>query len=76
MSRTTPTPARTYDVTAISGDGQHVPLTAGTGYSMAHDIARPRSTDGTWAKVEIRVAETGELIAAYAAGVITEGGPR
>ena len=58
----------TYDVVAVAHDGQHVPLTAGTNYSMAQGIARPRSMDEHWNRVQVRVAATGEVIAVYADG--------
>jgi hypothetical protein len=58
----------TYDVTAVSHDGQHVPLTAGTTYSMAHEIARPRSMDEAWAMVQVRLSATGEIVAVYVGG--------
>jgi hypothetical protein len=57
-----------YDVLAVSHDGQHVPLTAGASYSAAIEIARPRSMDEAWAMVQVRVSETGELIAVYVGG--------
>jgi hypothetical protein len=63
----------TYDVTAVSHDGHHIALTAGTTYSTAHDIARPRSADTAWKSVQVREAGTGKVIATYAGGVITEG---
>lgn len=58
----------TYDVTAVSHDGQRVPLAGGTSYSMAHDIARRRSADAAWSAVEIREAETGRICGTYAGG--------
>ena len=65
----------TYDVTAVSHDGQRVPLTAGTDYSTAHDIARPRSMDEAWAAVQVKVASTGEVIATYVDGADSDGRP-
>jgi hypothetical protein len=62
------TEMQTYDVTAVSHDGQRVPLTASTSYSMAHEIARPRSMDESWRSVEIRESDTGDVIAVYIAG--------
>jgi hypothetical protein len=58
----------TYDVTAISHDGQYVPLAAGTNYSAAHEIARPRSMDEQWREVVVKVAATGEVVATFANG--------
>jgi hypothetical protein len=58
----------TYDVTAVSHDGQHVPLTAGTSYSTAIEIARPCSMDGTWAMVQVRDSNTREVVAVYVGG--------
>ena len=58
----------TYDVTAVSHDGNRVPLTAGTNYSMAHAIARPRSADAAWFAVEILEADTGRICGTYSDG--------
>lgn len=63
-----------YDVTAVSHDGQRVPLTC-TNYSMAHEIARPRSMDETWSAVEIREPGTGNVIATYVNGADTASTP-
>jgi hypothetical protein len=63
----------TYDVTAVSHDGQRVPLAALASYSTAHAIAQNRSRDDAWATVEMREAETGSIVAVYADGdVVTE----
>ena len=66
----------TYGVTAVSWNDERVPLTAGTNYSMAHEIAQPRSNDDDWYEIEIRESETGKVIAKYADGVIVSGSPR
>jgi hypothetical protein len=58
----------TYDVTAIGRKGRRVPLTVSTSYSVAHEIARPRSMDGRWSAVEICEAGTGTVIATYVDG--------
>jgi hypothetical protein len=73
-ARATRQPAKkiTYDVTAVSHDDQYVPLAAGTDYPTAHEIARPRSMDEAWARVQIRVAETREIIATYIDGADLE----
>jgi hypothetical protein len=58
-----------YDVTAISHDDERVPLTAGTTYTSASEIARPRSRDAHWSAVEIRYSDTGALVEFYVNGV-------
>jgi hypothetical protein len=61
----------TYDVTAVSCDGQYVPLAGNTNFSTAHEIARPRSMDEAWSKVEIRESDTRSVIATYVDGTAT-----
>jgi hypothetical protein len=58
----------TYDVTAVSEDGQYVPLAADAGISAAYEIAQARSQDAHWSEVQVKDSGTGELIAAYRAG--------
>ena len=58
----------TYDVTAVSHGGVRVPLIHSTNYSMAHEIARPRSMDEMWSAVEIRESDTGNVVATYVDG--------
>jgi hypothetical protein len=63
-------PRFTYDVTAVSPDGQHVPLTAGSDISAASEIARARSRDAHWAEMQVRETSTGDLTARYRDGEI------
>jgi hypothetical protein len=58
----------TYDVTAVTHDGQHVPLIARASYTEAHATARTRSMDKQWSQVQIRLPATGELAAVYVGG--------
>lgn len=66
----------TYDVTAVSHDGQYVPLIASADYSAAHEVACPRSADEEWARVEIREAQTRRVIFTYVDGAEKDGRPR
>ena len=58
----------TYDVTAVSNDGQRVPLIAGAVIYSATAIAQNRSRDAAWSAVEVREAGTGQVVATYADG--------
>jgi hypothetical protein len=53
----------TFDVTAVSPDGQYVPLTAGTVIWTACEIAKARSRDAAWAAVQVRESRTGRIVA-------------
>jgi hypothetical protein len=60
----------TYDVTAISPDGERVPLTALTPHASATAIAKARSRDAHWNTVEVRESNTGNLVFTYADGLL------
>lgn len=55
-------------MTAVSHDGQYIPLAAGANYSDAQQVARSHSMNEAWREVQVKVSDTREIVATFANG--------